>query len=261
MDRNRRRRFGQNFLDDTMAHAIANDLPILAGQEILEIGPGHGALTKHLIPRAAHVTSVEIDPECAALVGKQFADKSFSVIQADFMKFDVDAWLDTHPNAWAAGNLPYNVSTAIIAHLVERMHRLHGLMAMVQFEVAKRLCAEPCTSDYGSLTVLVAAHCERKFLRKVGPEFFTPRPNVDSATVLLTPRAQPLQSPAGFFDFVQACFAHKRKRLSNSLEGPWSKAQIMDAIQQMGLSEHTRAEELSPEQFLVLHGILDTTNG
>jgi 16S rRNA (adenine1518-N6/adenine1519-N6)-dimethyltransferase len=260
MDRNRRRRFGQNFLDDAMAHAIASDLPVLSGQSILEIGPGHGAMTRHLVERTEDLTCIEIDSECAELVARTFAGRPITVINQDFMKFDLDVWSKTHPQAWAAGNLPYNVATGILVRLVERIGTLSGIMAMVQYEVALRLCAEPCSSDYGSLSVFVASHCDRKLLRKVGPEHFTPKPNVDSATVLLTPRLPIFATPPGFFDFVQACFLHKRKRLSNSLTGPWTKIQIMDAIAGLGLSEHTRAEELSPEVFLDLYRSLHVSS-
>lgn len=253
MDRNHRRRFGQNFLDDAMALAIASDLPVKSGQPILEIGPGHGALTRHLLQRTEALTAVEIDPECAELVARTFAGRPITVINQDFMKFDLDSWCEAHPESWAAGNLPYNVATGILVRLVERIEKFSGVMAMVQYEVALRLCAQPCSSDYGSLSVFVAAHCDRKLLRKIGPEHFTPKPNVDSATVLLTPRKPIMATPPGFFEFVQACFAHKRKRLSNSLTGPWTKTQIMDAISGLGLGEHTRAEELSPEVFLDLY--------
>lgn len=256
MDRARRRRFGQNFLDDAMAHAIASDLPILPGEAILEIGPGHGALTKHLLPRASSVTAVEIDPECATIVSNLFQGKAFQVIQSDFMDFDLTAWCKSHGPFWAAGNLPYNVATGILVRLVQHIAHLRGIMAMVQYEVALRLTAQPGTSDYGSLSVLMDTYCERTFLRKIGPEHFTPRPNVDSATVLLTPRANPMQVPDDFFDFVQACFTHKRKRLSNSLVGPWPKPQIQEAIQALQLSEHARAEELTPSQFLEFYRLL-----
>lgn len=256
MDRDRRRRFGQNFLDDRMAQAIASDLPIAKEECILEIGPGHGALTRHLLPRAAAVTAVEIDPECATLVSEQFAGRNFSVIQSDFMHFDLQAYMLNKAPFWAVGNLPYNVATAILVRLIENIGSLRGIMAMVQYEVAERLCAQPGTSAYGSLSVFVAVHCERQFLRKVGPEHFTPRPNVDSATVLLTPIRNPLQTPPDFFDFVGSCFKHKRKRLSNSLVDNWSKTQVKEAIEGLAWSENVRAEELSPEQFIELYNIL-----
>ncbi len=235
-----------------MAYAIASDLPVQKAQHLLEIGPGHGALTRHLVGRSASITAVEIDPECAQKVESQFAKNGITVINQDFMHFDLDSFLDRHPGLWVAGNLPYNVATAILVRLVESMPRLEGIMAMVQYEVALRLCAKPGSSDYGSLSVLVSSNCNATLLRKVGPEHFTPKPNVDSATVLLTPRTPPLAVPPGFFEFVQSCFKHKRKRLSNSLEGRWSKAQVATAVADLGRSEHSRAEEFSPEDFLML---------
>lgn len=243
-----------------MAHAIASDLPILPGEHILEIGPGHGALTKHLLQHGESVTAIEIDPECAAIVQKAFADRSFSVIESDFMKFDLASWCAAHPKAWVAGNLPYNVATAILVRLVEQISHFRGIMAMVQYEVALRIAAQPGSSDYGSLSVFIASFCDRQILRKIGPEYFTPKPNVDSATVLLTPRDTPLAHPEGFFEFVQACFTHKRKRITNSLQGPWEKSRIADAIEIMGLTPNARAEELSPEQFLAFYTLLQKTS-
>jgi 16S rRNA (adenine1518-N6/adenine1519-N6)-dimethyltransferase len=251
MDRVRRRRFGQNFLDDAMARAIAADLPILQNQAILEVGPGHGALTRHLLERTSSLTSVEIDDACLPILQQQFgSDPRFTLVHSDFLRFDTVAWCKTHPAAWVAGNLPYNVGTAIIAGLMPLFSRFQGFMGMVQLEVAKRLCAQPGTSDYGSLSVWIACHADRRILRIIGPEHFTPRPHVDSATVLLTPLAQPFPAPAGFFEFVQDCFSQKRKRLTNSLEKVIPKAKVRAVLDSLELSEHTRAEELSPAQFL-----------
>lgn len=257
MDRARRRRFGQNFLDDSMALAIANDLPIEANQHILEIGPGHGALTRHLLPRCQSLTAVEIDEACLPILQQQHGNNPrFHLIHSDFLAFDTPTWIQSHPEAWVAGNLPYNVGTAIIANLMPLLHHFQGFMGMVQLEVAKRLCAAPKTSEYGSLSVWIACHAHRKILRVVGPEYFTPRPHVDSATVLLTPLEKPFPAPLGFFDFVQECFLHKRKRLTNSLEKKIDKSLVRQALEHLQLSEHTRAEELSPSQFLDLFHFL-----
>jgi len=254
MDRARRRRFGQNFLDDAMASAIAHDLPLLPDQSVLEIGPGHGALTRHLLPLCSSLTSVEIDEACLPHLQSQFgSDPRFTLVHSDFLKFDTQTWCAAHPQAWCAGNLPYNVGTAIIADLMPILHRFQGFMGMVQLEVAERLCASPGTSAYGSLSVWIACHAQRQILRIVGPEHFTPRPHVDSATVLLTPLKQPFPAPEGFFEFVRACFSQKRKRLSNSLERTVPKETVRCALELCGLSENTRAEELAPSQFLALH--------
>jgi len=252
MDRDRRRRFGQNFLEDAMAQAIAWDLPILSHEAILEIGPGHGAMTKHLLPRCSRLAAVEIDPECASLLKAQFAQYNFQVYCQDFMEFDLKGWIQQSPPTWIAGNLPYNVATAILVKIMPLASHFRGIMAMTQLEVAERICALPGSRAYGSLSVLASAYTQRKILRKVGPEHFSPRPNVQSATFLLEPRPNAPQYPPGFFDFVQQCFAHKRKRLSNSLESHWTKMQIQQVVAAMGKTEHCRAEELSLDDFLEL---------
>ncbi len=254
MDRFRRRRFGQNFLDDATAKMIAEDLPVQKHEEILEIGPGHGAMTAHLLKSGVPLTAVEIDEECVAVLQNKFrSDPHFSVIHSDFMKFDLSAWLASHPAARITGNLPYNVSTAIVARLMPKLSRTRGFMGMVQLEVAERLCAVPGTHAYGSLSVWVRAYGEPKILRKIGPEHFTPKPNVDSATVLILPREKPLEAPPAFFEWVQLAFAMKRKRLANALGKSFLKKEVFEALACLNLSENTRAEELSPEQFLELY--------
>ncbi|HHX15251.1 MAG TPA: ribosomal RNA small subunit methyltransferase A [Fibrobacter sp.] len=254
MDRARRRRFGQNFLDDITAKHIANDLPVNPDQAILEIGPGHGAMTRHLLKKGTTLTAIEIDEQCVELLKREFANSPhFSVVNQDFLTFDIQQWLEEHPLAWITGNLPYNVSTAIIAGLMPLLSKTSGFMGMVQLEVAERLCAVPCTKAYGSLSVWVSSHASGRILRKIGPEHFTPKPNVDSATILLEPLKTPLEAPEGFFPFVQACFSQKRKRLANSLSSTFDKAIVLDAIEKMNWSENTRAEELSPQQFLDLY--------
>ena len=180
---------------------IAGDLPAQAGDAVLEIGPGHGALTEHLLDRAVQLTAVEIDEQCVEFLEQKFQGReNFRIENIDFLKFDLQAFLEAHEKPWVTGNLPYNVSTAIIAGLMPKLHLTKGFMGMVQLEVAERICAAPCSSNYGSLSVLVSAYADTQILRKIGPEHFTPRPNVDSATMLLTPKADALQAPEGFFD-------------------------------------------------------------
>lgn len=256
MDRARRRRFGQNFLDDMTAKLIADDLPV-SDQAILEIGPGHGAMTKHLLKKGVPLTAIEIDEQCASLLKERFVDDShFSIINEDFLKFDLMKWLNENPMSWVTGNLPYNVSTAIIASLMPVLQKTAGFMGMVQLEVAERLCAVPGTKAYGSLSVWVRAYGEPRLLRKIGPEHFTPKPNVDSATIMILPRKNPLDAPAGFFDWVQLAFSMKRKRIANSLSSSFEKEKVFKALSLLDLSENTRAEELSPEQFLDLYHLL-----
>ena len=257
MDRARRRKFGQNFLDVPTAQMIAGDLPASAGEAVLEIGPGHGALTEHLLERAVELTAVEIDEQCVEFLQQKFRGReNFHIENIDFLKFDLQGFLDSHDKPWVTGNLPYNVSTAIIAGLMPKLYLTKGFMGMVQFEVAERICASPCSSNYGSLSVLVSSYADTKILRRIGPEHFTPKPNVDSATMLLTPRADALKAPEGFFDFVRAAFTQKRKTLANSFGKAYDKKKIQEAIELLDYPATVRAEELSPTQFLEFYKVL-----
>ena len=113
MDRARRRKFGQNFLDTPTAQMIAGDLPAKANEAVLEIGPGHGALTEHLLDRAVELTAVEIDEQCVEFLLQKFQGRSnFHIENIDFLKFDLQAFLDTHEKPWVTGNLPYNGSSS-----------------------------------------------------------------------------------------------------------------------------------------------------
>ena len=258
MDRDRRRRFGQNFLDKETAHLLAADIPLSGDSAILEIGPGHGALTEPLLSRGVSVTAVEIDEECVKVLQEKFASRSnFHIVNQDFLRFPIDDWLKENPKPWLAGNLPYNVSTGIVAKVMPLLKKTHGFMCMVQKEVAERFCAEPHTRHYGSLTVWIRAHATCKMLRKIGPEHFTPRPNVESATVLFTPLSEPLNAPPKFFEFVQAAFSQKRKVITNSLASKYDKIDVVHALDACGLSTNTRAEELFPEELLAIYQILE----
>ena len=257
MDRDRRRRFGQNFLDVETANLLASDIPLSAGDSILEIGPGHGSLTEPLLAQGVPVTAVEIDEECVAYLKDKFAGYSnFHIVNQDILRFPIDEWVKENPKPWLAGNLPYNVSTGIVAKVMPLLKKTHGFMCMVQYEVAERFCAEPHSRNYGSLSVWIRAHATGKMLRKIGPEHFTPKPNVDSATVLLTPRPDPLDAPLDFFDFVQDAFSQKRKVITNSLSCRYEKAKIAQALERCEFAPTTRAEELSPEELLKLYEVL-----
>lgn len=257
MDRDRRRRFGQNFLDAETANLIASDIPLETGNSILEIGPGHGALTEPLLSRGVPVTAVEVDEECVAVLREKFSGNSnFRIVNRDILRFPMDEWLKSNPKPWLVGNLPYNISTGIVAKVMPLLKKTHGFMCMVQEEVAERFCAEPHTRNYGSLSVWIRAHAEGKILRRIGPEHFTPRPNVRSATVLLTPLDEPLDAPPDFFEFVQEAFSQKRKVIANSLSKRFDKSSVFKALERSGLSPNTRAEELFPEELLELYGIL-----
>lgn len=257
MDRSRRRRFGQNFLHDpAFAQLLAADLPISTPGPILEIGPGHGALTKPLLARCNHLTAVEIDPLCAHNLRSSITSPILNIVCENFLEFPLLDWAVEHPEAWIAGNLPYNMATPILLHLLPHLHKFKGIMAMVQYEVAMRICATPGNSDYGTLTVMVQAYAKSRILRKVPREQFNPKPNVLSATFLLEPLENPYKLPPGFREFLFVCFRQKRKTLYNCLRSVLPQQIVMETLHSCGITLQQRAEELPLPKFLELHALL-----
>jgi len=241
------RRFGQNFLDKEMSEKIAEDLPCSAQDEILEIGPGHGALTEWLLHKCSNLTAVEIDNFCIPKLQEKFKNsKNFNLVHKNFLQFDIESWLNEHPLSWIAGNLPYNMATAIISHILPFIAKTKGCMFMTQLEVAERITAKNC----GSFSVFCACYAKSRIIRHIGPEHFSPKPKVNSATVFLEPLEKPLCTDEKFFVFVRAAFSQKRKTIANSLSGPYGKEKVLSILKKMNLSENTRAEELSPEILL-----------
>lgn len=242
-DRERRRKFGQNFLNNpSLIRAIAADLPALSGEHVVEIGPGHGALTRALLDRDLSVVAFDIDSECVDLLNGEFADRSFAARHQNFLDVNLDEFTDR--GIWLAGNLPYNVGTAIVTKVLPELHRFRAGMFMLQLEVIERMAAVPGTKAYNSLSVFCQAHATVKLLRKVDPENFTPKPNVMSATALFSPLPKSAVPPAEFFDFVQLAFTQKRKTLQNNLGDKYSKAKVVEALEKCSLPIASRAEEI-----------------
>jgi 16S rRNA (adenine1518-N6/adenine1519-N6)-dimethyltransferase len=265
-DRQNRWKFGQNFLvDGQIVAQICEDVGVNGEDWVIEIGPGQGALTRILCPQARHMTVIEIDPNWAEkLRSKDWG--SLEVLQADATRIDIEKLLTEHgPNTserpyllkpLLAGNLPYNRAAPILFHFLPFLGRFGQAQFMVQYEVAKRICAEPGSRDFGSMTVAVQNHAQTELLRKIGPDAFRPRPKVWSATLRLVARPAPLCPDPAFPRFVEMCFSQKRKKLTNVLEPLHGKPKIWAALEKAGVSIDARAEELSVEQFAILLGEL-----
>ncbi len=252
-----RRRFGQNFLDRETSEKIADDLPCSAQEEILEIGPGHGALTEWLLPKCSSLTAVEIDNFCIPKLQEKFKNReNFNLIHKNFLQFDLEAWLCEHPSSWLVGNLPYNMATAIIAHILPHISKTKGCMFMTQAEVAERIAAHAGSKSYGSFSVFCACYSKTRIMRRIGPEHFNPKPKVSSATIFLEPPERPLCTEAGFFAFIKAAFSQKRKTLANSLSSYCDKEKIITILKSLHFTENTRAEELSPENLIAINNLL-----
>jgi 16S rRNA (adenine1518-N6/adenine1519-N6)-dimethyltransferase len=256
-DRKTRWKFGQNFLiDDSVVRGICEDVPSNPADWIIEIGPGQGALTRRLAPRCRRLTAIEIDPKWVEHLNSHPQWGDLDVVQADAMRVDWDGILARAPEPGmrplVVGNLPYNRAAPILFNLLPHLHRCHSLQIMVQLEVAKRLCANPHSRDFGFLTVMAQNHATAELLRKVPPEAFRPRPNVWSATLRLTPREAAVCPEPAFKPFVDLCFSQRRKKLSNVLEAYYGKALAEKVLGDLGLRPDSRAEDLSVGEFAAL---------
>ena len=214
-----RKRFGQNFLSDqAIIQRIINAIGAAPGQHILEIGPGHGALTKHLIASGATLEVVEIDRDLVAELTATHGD-ALRIHSADVLAFDLAT---QPPGTRLVGNLPYNISTPLLFRTFEHVDRFRDMTFMLQAEVVDRMSAEPGTGDYGRLSIMCQYFCEVESLIDVPPSAFTPAPKVNSAIVRLTPRAtrEPTIEDASLMgDLLRAAFSKRRKTLRNALRG------------------------------------------
>ena len=252
-----RKRFGQNFLHDanTLARIIAAVAP-QAGEHFVEIGPGQGALTKLLNSKCGRLDVIEIDRDLAAALQQQDWATDVSIHQADALQFDFTALADdkalpdTAP-LWLVGNLPYNISTPLLFHILDQAHLFRDIHVMLQKEVVQRMVAGPGSRTYGRLSVSLAARCQIESLFTVKPGAFRPAPKVQSAFARLIPLQTP-RIPAAqwalFDEILRSAFGQRRKQLGNALQQHLQPADI----EQAGIDPAQRAEQLSIEHYAAL---------
>jgi 16S rRNA (adenine1518-N6/adenine1519-N6)-dimethyltransferase len=240
---------GQNFLTDAnICRRIVDAVSPGPGDTIIEIGPGQGALTGHIVEAApARFTAIELDDALAERLEATYPD--IRVIRADALKFPWES-LNDGERCKIVGNLPYNVGSKLIWDIVSRVRTLDLAVFMVQHEVALRLTAEPGGKAYGGLTAWVRNYADTRYLFKVPPTVFRPRPKVDSAVVAFVPR--PVEdwpaSPEALDRLVKMLFQKRRKQLGNILKPLWNK-EMESWFAARGISPAARPETLSPEQF------------
>jgi 16S rRNA (adenine1518-N6/adenine1519-N6)-dimethyltransferase len=253
-----KKRFGQNFLTDVHASkTIAEAASTPAGGTVLEIGPGLGALTRHLVERAAKVVAVEYDSEIIPLLTEELpeplADGRLTIVEGDALALDWLAPIKDGPRPHAvAGNLPYLITGRLIERATQLADEIDRAVFMVQLEVAERLVAGPGTDAYGALSVFVQAAFEVKKVLTVRGGAFFPRPNVDSAVVLLIPhRPRRAVETKAFQTVVKAAFGMRRKTLRNTWKGMfgWSKEELSANAAACGISLDARGETLGVEAF------------
>lgn len=256
-----RKRLGQNWLvDASYARRIVDAAGLRASDLVIEIGPGPGALTDLLVERSGHVAAIELDPRMRGPLEHRHDAARLTVIEGDVLETDIrllaSSVRSSRPcltRTLVVANLPYNISSAVLAQLIEARGSLAGAVLMLQREVVERITAQAGGRDYGALTVLVQMHSEATRLFDVPPGAFRPAPKVVSSVVRLSMRERPavaVPDESVFFSIVRGAFAHRRKTLENNL----SAIGFAGLAAEAGIDPRRRAETLSLAEFAALAG-------
>lgn len=246
-----RKRFGQHFLHDQQIIArIVQSIAPKPDDNIVEIGPGLGALTTQLLPLAKKMDVVELDRDVIPELSSQCKSLGELVVhQADALKFNFAELAPQNKKLRIVGNLPYNISTPLLFHLLEQAEVIQDMFFMLQKEVVDRICAKPNEDAYGRLSVMMQYYCQADELFIVKPGAFNPPPKVDSAVVRLVPHTKQPQIAKNitlFATIVREAFNHRRKTLRNCLKNFISA----DQLSELGIDPIQRPEELSVEEFV-----------
>ena len=242
-----RKRFGQHFLTDRgIIEDIVQAIAPQAGQVMVEIGPGLGAMTQPLVERLGHLTVIELDRDLAVLLRKK---PELSVIESDVLRVDFRALAeDAKTKLRIVGNLPYNISTPILFHLLDVADVVEDQHFMLQKEVIDRMVAKPSTSDYSRLSVMLQWRYAMENVLFVPPQSFDPPPRVDSAIVRMLPHAVPAVLDLKLFsELVRVAFSQRRKLLRHSL-GKWLEARNFSGT----FNLQRRAEEVPVAEYIAL---------
>lgn len=264
--------FGQNFLTDlNVLKKIVSAAEITPNDNVIEIGPGIGALTEQLAQAAGEVLAVEIDTDLIPVLKEVLSPyDNVTIINQDILQVNLPdlithSFTDPTKPIKVVANLPYYITSPILMGLLASPVKWSAICVMMQKEVAQRLTAEPGTKQYGALTLAIEYEMQAKIAFEVSRQVFVPSPNVDSAIVLLTARKHPLAvlpfDKKKLFGFIRGCFAHRRKSLWNNLQSVVGKdAETKDKIRailgQLAISPQIRPERLTLEQFITLANAL-----
>lgn len=255
-----RKRFGQNFLvDNAIIDRIITTIRPSSTDNLVEIGPGQGALTAPLLAATGRLKAVELDRDLVALLEGKFASQhSLSLYQGDALAFDFSTLVADGPLR-IVGNLPYNISTPLIFHLLDYIHQIKDMHFMLQKEVVERMAAPPGSKTYGRLSVIVQYYCQVFDLFTVPPSSFFPAPKVESAIVRLVPRLNHSITAVDmtlFRTLVRVAFQQRRKTLRNALKqlpGTWNADSV-------SIDLSRRPETLSVDEFANLSNELESQN-
>ncbi|AIY83912.1 MULTISPECIES: 16S rRNA (adenine(1518)-N(6)/adenine(1519)-N(6))-dimethyltransferase RsmA [Clostridium] len=249
---------GQNFLiDDSVLNDIVKGADVNEEDFVIEIGPGVGTLTAHLLNKAKKVTSIELDNDLIPILKEELGDNEhFSLIHNDALKVDFNEIIGDEKSVKLVANLPYYVTTPIIVNLLKNGYNFKSLTIMIQKEVAERIDAEPNCKEYGALSLLVQYYCNTKIVRKVAPSSFIPRPKVESIVIRLDRLEKPrveVTDEKFMFELIRNSFNMRRKTLWNGVKNIGvNKDDLKKAFEEAGIDPKRRGETLSLEEFAAL---------
>ncbi|OHV12740.1 16S rRNA (adenine(1518)-N(6)/adenine(1519)-N(6))-dimethyltransferase RsmA [Kushneria phosphatilytica] len=248
-----RKRFGQNFLrDDRVIARIVKSIQPRPEDRLVEIGPGQGALTGALLEAHGRLDAIELDRDLLAGLRTRFFNyPDFRLYEGDALHFDFAELRGEGPPLRVVGNLPYNISTPLIFHLIDSGAAIRDMHFMLQREVVQRLAAEPGGGQWGRLSVMAQYHCQVMALFSVPPDAFVPQPKVESSIVRLVPWGQKphvAEDEALLSELVRRAFAQRRKTLRNNLRG-WIDSETLTALE---IDPGRRPETLTVAEFVAL---------
>lgn len=255
-----KKKFGQNFLVDQNILQKIVSIPSLTDETlVIEIGPGMGSLTEHLMAHAKHVLAYEIDSDLLPILNKAFKGMNVSFKNKDFLKTNIDKDIEelgiSYDKVVVVANLPYYITTPITMKILEESEKVKEMVLMMQLEVARRLTSKPSTKDYNSLSIAIQYKTIAEIALKVPRTVFIPAPNVDSAIVKLTVKDELEVTPDNeelFYKTVRASFTQRRKTLVNNLFATMGvpKDEAIEMLEELGYNPKARAESLSVNDFI-----------
>ena len=247
-----KKKIGQHFLlDNNIASKIADLVDFKKHKQIVEVGPGMGALTDHLIHFARKLSIIEIDNECIEYLKEKYENKELEIISSNFLKYDLKSFKEN--KILIIGNFPYNISSQIIFKVIENRDMVSSLIGMFQKEVASRICSNSGTKTYGILSVLTQLYYDVQINFDVSPNVFKPKPKVNSSVLSLTRKKSNniACDEELLFKIVKLSFQQRRKKIKNSLK----KLDIPEVILEDSIFEY-RPEQLSSSEFIKLTQII-----
>ena len=249
---------GQNFLiDESVLTDIVEGAEVKGEDLVIEIGPGVGSLTAKLLCKAKKVVSIELDNDLIPILQTELGEEpNFKLIHNDALKVDFNEIIGEEKSVKLVANLPYYVTTPIIARLLKEDYKFKSLTIMIQKEVAERMDAEPNCKEYGALSLMVQYYCNTKIVRRVAPSCFIPRPKVDSIVIRLDKLSEPrvnVKDEKLMFDIIRNSFNMRRKTLWNGIKFlGLPKENLELAFEKAGIDPKRRGETLSLEEFAKL---------